>query len=464
MDPQHPSPMAPRKIRRRPLLGWSIVAGGLLTNRWVLGPLVAPDGRIEGTAPTIAIAVASVTLILCGLWVAYRDPARRRGDLLNAATLVGSLAVCVAVAEGYLRLASGAEETPPMPLLAPSPDGSASYILRANARLDAQIGGLPVQIRTNRFGMHWREVDPANPGRKTRIAFVGDSFTFGCWTDRVENSFVGLFEAALDTSRYEVLNFGVPGYGMDDVAVQLRERIADWKPDVVFVMFYNGNDIRDSYLGASKYRIEEGTARWDTTVVNALIPADLQRDAPGGPLSRLGRELAVSLFRMRLYQLVSGAANLMRAERDFMVTHNMNDYPFWSRTEYPPVAERALQRTTELLAQIREDAARMGTEVVIATVPFREQVYARRPAGPGYDIRFPQQHIERFAEEQGIPFVDLLPPLRAAASHSSGALYWRFDVHLTPDGHRVVADALTTYFQQRAGSLARTPAGGMEPG
>ena len=434
----------------RKALGWAVVGLGLLTNRWTLEPLVAPDGRIEGALPIIVISTVAAALILVGLWLALRSPERLRADLTNAAVTLVTLVICFVAAEGYLRFAIAREQAPSLALFTPPDAVGEPYRLRRNLRMSSRIGDVDVRIRTNRHGMHWREVEASNGSGKTRIAFVGDSFTFGCWTDSVENSFVGVFETAIDTARYEVLNFGVPGYGMSDVAVQLREEILAFDPDYVFVMFYNGNDIRDSYLGTSKYVIIDGTARWDTTVVERLIPRELRSDHPGGPWSGLGRRLAISIFRLQVYQLASGAINLMRAEKDFTVTHNMNDYPFWSRTEYSEIALRALARTNERLDEIARITAEADAQLVIATVPFREQVYARRVVGDGYDIRFPQRHIERFAVDRRIPYLDLLPPLREASAASSDTpLYWKFDVHLTPAGHQRVGETLASYFRQR---------------
>ena len=50
------------------------------------------------------------------------------------------------------------------------------------------------------------------PGQPT-VLVLGDSFTFGESADRVENSFTGIFESCLDQDIYEVLNFGVSGFG-----------------------------------------------------------------------------------------------------------------------------------------------------------------------------------------------------------------------------------------------------------
>src|SRR2546427_822522 len=67
--------------------------------------------------------------------------------------------------------------------------------------------------------------------------------------DRVENTFVGIFDSLIDNKKYEVLNFGVPGYGLEDIELFLKEEVLSFKPDYLFLMTYNGNDYMDALQG-----------------------------------------------------------------------------------------------------------------------------------------------------------------------------------------------------------------------
>ena len=77
--------------------------------------------------------------------------------------------------------------------------------------LETTINGSRVTIATNSFGMRSPEVTTAKDPASRRIAFLGDSFTFGLWATTEEESFVGVAREKLRNSSIEVLNFGVSG-------------------------------------------------------------------------------------------------------------------------------------------------------------------------------------------------------------------------------------------------------------
>jgi len=64
-----------------------------------------------------------------------------------------------------------------------------------------------------------------------RIALVGDSFTFGLEV-RYEETWGHQLELALG-SDYQVLNFGVDGYGVDQAYLRYRRDATKWRPEIV---------------------------------------------------------------------------------------------------------------------------------------------------------------------------------------------------------------------------------------
>jgi hypothetical protein len=83
----------------------------------------------------------------------------------------------------------------------------------------------------------------AKSTKKTRIALVGDSYTFG--EDVVyEDTWAYRLEKTLGTE-YEVLNFGVPGYGLDQAYLRYEKDVREWKPKVVILSFID-HDIERS--------------------------------------------------------------------------------------------------------------------------------------------------------------------------------------------------------------------------
>jgi lysophospholipase L1-like esterase len=144
-------------------------------------------------------------------WSAGRWPA----GTLRVGVVVVALAVPLTAAEGLIRYLFRDVRS--------SADGR-TYFARHN--------GVPVTI--NQLGFREREVGPKAPDRY-RIAVVGDSLTWGQGLEPRER-FSDVLERSLG-SRYEVLNFGIPGNNMPE-HLQVLERALVVSPDFVLLQLY----------------------------------------------------------------------------------------------------------------------------------------------------------------------------------------------------------------------------------
>lgn len=113
------------------------------------------------------------------------------------------------------------------------------YTLKPN--LNVKFQGVPVH--TNSFGLRGPEIPLEKPPDVYRIAFLGDSFVFG-WGVEQHDSFVQLLEDELNRHasefgrrKFEVLNFGVPGYSTFQEVALFEEEGLKFKPDAAIVYF-----------------------------------------------------------------------------------------------------------------------------------------------------------------------------------------------------------------------------------
>jgi hypothetical protein len=126
-------------------------------------------------------------------------------------------------------------------LIYPNPDDRIIYELRPN--LDAIFQ--KVRVLTNSCGMRSKEIAVKKSPGVYRIALLGDSFAFG-WGVNQEKIFAHVLEDTLNRSgagktKFEVLNFGVPGYSTFQEVYRFLESGADFDPDAILVYFINND-------------------------------------------------------------------------------------------------------------------------------------------------------------------------------------------------------------------------------
>ena len=223
------------------------------------------------------------------------------------------------------------------------PPADSAHIYRLKPDLDLETGSRAYDLDPDQLhGMRWREAPTEKPAGSTRIAFVGDSFTFGQWASTAERSLVGVFDAEMRPLEVDVLNFGVPGYGFLEIEERLETDVSAFHLDYVALVSFNGNDFMDTYVGFSRYDPPERDPAHQRRQHRRKIPAPFYRQAAAVTSPCSSGSICSTSFRpcSKAWSRAGPPDAGFPPRRPPFEAATVSNI-FWSRREYPPFAEAA---------------------------------------------------------------------------------------------------------------------------
>lgn len=405
----------------RSLLALCLLLTGLLAHPRLLETYVVLDGHIDNRE---RIYAGQVTIATAGIAAAIWSRKRKQGTRSRRTRMFALLAVglsClfgVGLVEAVLRL------RPELALegevldefqwrqrqgVAPTAYEFDSY--------DPELGWVPTPnfngdgVQTNSQGIRARRefAARATPGVR-RIAFVGDSFTWGeqTWHGQIRNeeTFVAILERTLPA--VETINLGVHGWGTDQQLLYLRRLGLRLTPDLVVLGFFELDYERNgaSFYSYAKPRfvLESGTLR----LVNTPVP---DRE-----------EFLARPFRLPTFFLPSLLSRVVNAVLD--------------QTKLRPLEQREAWRVTEAIFDaIARDTESAGSRLLFVDIP---------PSMKEHPSAI-EQAAARWAKKTRTDFLSLRSAFSRLPSSEWPQLY---DGHFTADGHGATAVAIADYISQ----------------
>jgi lysophospholipase L1-like esterase len=248
-------------------------------------------------------------------------------------------------------------------------------------------GSRAITVRHNAKGFRDRD---HGVKRGPRLAFFSDSFTRGYDVEQSER-FTERLQAMVP--EWEVLNFGISGYGTDQALLLMQDVFDEYRPDVVLLVVTH-TDVEDN---ASSVRYGGYHKPWFEVEDGALI-------LKGVPVPRSENHLFARSALLHSSYLVRA---LVRTGRRIV--------------EPEPVRAAApYERTRAILSATRDEVRSRGAELVVG----REATDPR---------------VAELVEEAGIPHVDLT----GAERYPGQGEHW------TPTGHADVADRIRSFLVER---------------
>jgi lysophospholipase L1-like esterase len=294
----------------------------------------------------------------------------------------------------------------------------------------------PVVI--NQRGMRGSEIGPKPPGT-LRVLALGDSFTFGVGA-RVGETYPAQLEKILRARglKAEVLNAGVPGFGVPDEVAWYERWGRPLQPDVLLVQVFLANDLRDAGPGPT------------VEVRNGALVVQGERH---GSLSRwlyYHSHLFVLLKNSVLGDRVRG---LLGRPEPLEQRELQTEMDLYVRGELPEMVRLGAAATERAVAELARGAGRVRLQAVILPSilqvdPARWRATLERfgldPAR--YDPDRPNQILREIFVRHGIPVLDPSDEFRAALARGE-RIYYPIDQHLTPAGYELLAEKVAATLQ-----------------
>lgn len=270
-------------------------------------------------------------------------------------------------------------------------------------------------VATNRFGFREREWEMPRPAGLVRVMVIGDSLTFGN-AARVEDTYPKVLERLLHEHRsamsVEVINTATQGWNTDNEEAFLRDEGITYQPSIVIVGFYPNDWSEPLKAGTTLAAQLSPDGRWDAR------PPWL-RWLPYRTIFWLKRSAVVTFLRDRIAVATQGP--------DFIddLLQNKVDLDTDSRVAY----------TYQLLLSMKRLCEAHHIPMVLAAIPSINLFWV-----PKESVAY-LKHMRAFCERNAIIFADVSQ--RFWEVKNTNSLYrYPWDGHLSPQGHRLVAEQL----------------------
>jgi hypothetical protein len=312
-----------------------------------------------------------------------------------------------------------------------------------NVNLDTMIntGEREVRLITDENGYRIDSKDRAEP--TIRILALGDSMLEALQVD-YKQIMTSLLEERLSRElgkRVEITNTGVSCYNPNHYLITARHELPRNHYDLVLVFVYSLNDVVSS-------RVEHFPPRQKVTRNALRLPKNLSHreiiDAFLYPLNDFLEE------RSHLWVLFKDRASVLLGRMGLPAKDNIT-FPSENLILSSSANSSSWAVTADVLADIEAEGKKYDIRTVFVLLSAFYQIYEtdfeRGVQASGIDrtqvdLYQPQRLLTVELERRGLIVIDMLNAMREAKDRGSKGLWGKIDKHLSPDGHRVVADYL----------------------
>ena len=358
----------------------------------------------------------------------------KRLSILSISTLVAVL-----IAEGISRLLPWRPE-PPISV----------YDSKIGLRHRPGMSGMwtvenPGKFTINSYG--FRDVEwKLQKEKKYRVAVLGDSFVDALEVD-LEQSFPKIIEQSL--MNVEVMNFGMRGHGQVEELLTYRHYVRPFKPDLVIICFFPGNDFVDNWRRHMPLRRFPVYVKPTSNGVEVIPVPGIEFFEP------MRRIIDWVHYHFSLMQRIQDARRVLYRRRVGGLTHvgqweGVFGNPDGTVRDFDGIWELTEKLFLQLYRDVTADIGRNDRLLVVCLTEsvqvYRSQREAFAEQYPGYDVDYSEERLRNFCESIGIPFLAISPDMIRYSEATGKMVHW-FDGrnygHFNADGHRVAAGSIS---------------------
>jgi lysophospholipase L1-like esterase len=285
-----------------------------------------------------------------------------------------------------------------------------------------------VVYRTNPQGCRGeRDMDDALPAGTRRVIVMGDSFTEGYYE---EGSFAGILDKRLNALpggvRYQVINCGNSSYSPMLHYLRFKHQLLAYRPEELIVNI----DLTDIFDDNWRYRPQ-------ATFTPEGEPLEAR------PSARGARIILDNLrFRFHVVRLLTGRPNTQ-------VLAPMVDGVFAYHTTMPVESEgwqKDVAYSLSLLQRLIDLTKKENIRLTLTLYPYEGQ-FKPDKKGILWNRAF-EEKVRDLALRNGIGFYSAYDALKPFYDRGF-PLYWKDDIHFSPDGQVAWGNAFADYFTSR---------------
>ena len=282
-----------------------------------------------------------------------------------------------------------------------------------------------------------------NEDRPIKIYFIGDSFTHDTYWSQFTLEY--LEEDGIDVDGYEL---GVSGHGTLQQLIKLKNNFAKYNPQVVILLFFAWNDMRDNLGNPSIYYNPKTRFRPsyfkknDSAFIVNTSPPEILRTSEFFNRIYLDAKDRVNKILLRRF----GMDTMLKfgISVQFQYADGLSWLPFYERKESQYVSN-AWDATEYTLLEMQDFLSKRNSQLIILGIDngftVDKDIYnSSFPKASEYDINIPLLKLESIAQRNGIIYHNCQPDLLIQNKITGEKIYkGGFESHLKIDGEKVIA-------------------------